>query len=190
MYEVSRPGFEIALAFGHPGGNPSHSGKPAHPMLRCGSHFAALCKYKLQYSFLLCSVSSIFVKISAMLVSVGSHLTLIQFAAAPSQTAWKHIALCFLFNLALTFEALLTTLSLSPSIFVGPSIGIPNILNLYLSALIRSVANLIATNSDPNVDDSHMFCFFENQSIGALFKLKNRVLARVQPTFAMASAPG
>jgi hypothetical protein len=40
----------------------------------------------------------------------------------------------------------------------GPSIGTPNILNLYLKPMINSTAVLNATNSLPKVDDSTVFC--------------------------------
>jgi hypothetical protein len=48
-----------------------------------------------------------------------------------------------------------------------PSSGIPNILNLYLRDSINSIAILIATNSDPKVDVSTVFCALENQMMGA-----------------------
>jgi hypothetical protein len=34
--------------------------------------------------------------------------------------------------------------------------------------MICSVANCSATNSNPKVEDSTVFCFFENQDMGAL----------------------
>jgi hypothetical protein len=66
----------------------------------------------------------------AMFDLVGSHPTLIHFAAEASRTVWKQIALCFLFNLASTFKVLFTTLLLLPNTFVALVIGIPNILSL------------------------------------------------------------
>lgn len=45
------------------------------------------------------SVGNIFVNKSPMLVSVGSQPALNHPAAHASQTVWKQIALCFLFNL-------------------------------------------------------------------------------------------
>jgi hypothetical protein len=66
-----------------------------------------------------------------------------------------------------------TTDLLSQNTFDGPSIGIPNILNLYLKASIISVAIRSATNSEPNVDDSTVFWDFEYHEIGDLFKYIN-----------------
>ena len=51
----------------------------------------------------------------------------------------------------------------------GQSIGTLIILSLYHSPSIISIAILIAINSDPNVDDSTVFCLFEYHNIGALF---------------------
>ena len=90
--------------------------------------------------------------------------------ATHSRTRWKQIELCFFFNLDSTIDAFLNTDSLSQNTFAAPSIGIPNILSLYLRDIICSVDNLRATNSDPNVDDPTVACFLENQDIGAVFK--------------------
>jgi hypothetical protein len=57
---------------------------------------------------------------------------------------------------------------LSQKMFAYPSIGIPNILILYLRDMSCSVANCSAINSDPKVEGSTVFCFFENQDTGAL----------------------
>ena len=76
--------------------------------------------------------------------------------------------LCFFFNVdsgAIVFQ---TTASLSESNDVGPSTGMPNIHSLYCNASINSIAVFIVMNSDPNVEDSTMFCHFEYQMIGAL----------------------
>ena len=52
---------------------------------------------------------------------------------------------------------------------VGPSIGTPNILNLYLNAVISSTAFFMAVNYDPNVDVSTQFCLLLYHIMGALF---------------------
>lgn len=90
--------------------------------------------------------------------------------ATHSLTLWKQMELCFFFNLDSAIEAFLKTDSLSQNTLAAPSIGMPNILSLYLSDIICSVANLNATNSEPNVEDSTVACFLENHDIGAVFK--------------------
>ena len=50
---------------------------------------------------------------------------------------------------------------------MGPIIGIPNIRSLYRRDIIRSEAILSATNSEPNVELSTVFCLLECQTIGA-----------------------
>eukprot|EP00978_Attheya_sp_CCMP212_P018299 scaffold49916_cov20-Attheya_sp.AAC.1 len=67
-------------------------------------------------------------------------------------------------------EFMTRTASLSQKTLAGPSIGMPNILSLLRSAMICSAAVFMATKSEPNVDDSTVICFFENQEIGARFK--------------------
>ena len=62
---------------------------------------------------------------------------------------------------------LLTTALLSQNIFMGPSIGIPIIQNLYHNACIISVAIFAAINSDPKVDVLTVFCHLEYHIIGA-----------------------
>ena len=52
---------------------------------------------------------------------------------------------------------------------VGPSIGTPNILHLYLNDAISSTAFFVAVNSDPNVDVSTQFCLLLCHIMGALF---------------------
>jgi len=46
----------------------------------------------------------------------------------------------------------------------------PNILSLYLNATNNFVAIRNATNSDPKLEDSTVFCRFENQMINKLLK--------------------
>jgi hypothetical protein len=67
-------------------------------------------------------------------------------------------------------EALVVTDSLSQKTSAGPSIGIPNILNLYLKLSINSVAIRSATNSDPKLEVSTVFCRLLYQMIGAFWQ--------------------
>jgi hypothetical protein len=55
-------------------------------------------------------------------------------------------------------------LLLSQNPLVGLSMGIPNILSLYRSPSFISMAILRATNSEPKVEDSIVFCRLEYQS--------------------------
>ncbi len=66
----------------------------------------------------------------------------------------------------------LHTASLSHNTLVGPSIGTPNIHNLYHKASIISTAFFIAVNSDPKVDASNEFCLLLNHIAGALLQNK------------------
>jgi hypothetical protein len=65
-----------------------------------------------------------------------------------------------------------TMVLLSTRTAAGPSMGIPIMRSLYRKPLIISVATRNATNSDPNVDVSTVFCDFEYQIIGALLRYK------------------
>jgi len=65
--------------------------------------------------------------------------------------------LCFFFNVDVGMVELMTTELLSQNTLAGPSSGIPNIRNLYLMDSIRSTRILIATNSEPKVEDSTVF---------------------------------
>ena len=62
-----------------------------------------------------------------------------------------------------------TTDSLSTHTFALSGIGTPIIRNLYCKLIIFSTVILNATNSEPNVDISTVFCRFENQEMGAMF---------------------
>jgi hypothetical protein len=69
-----------------------------------------------------------------------------------------------------------TTPSLSQKAAVDSSKGMPIILSLYRRPSIMSTAIRNATNSEPNVDDSTVFCLLECHKIGALFtKMITRV---------------
>ena len=78
-------------------------------------------------------------------------------AAIDSLTLWYAIALCFFLSGDVGIVALMTTELLSQKTLVGPSMGMPNILNVYLNASIISTQILIAINSEPKVDDSTVF---------------------------------
>jgi hypothetical protein len=56
---------------------------------------------------------------------------------------------------------------LSPNVYVGPSIVIPIIHNLYLNPRLASELVFIAENSEPKLTPSIEPCFFVYQSIGA-----------------------
>jgi hypothetical protein len=55
---------------------------------------------------------------------------------------------------------------LSPSILTGPSTSNPIIHILYLNSIAISVAILAATNSEPKVDVSTVFCILEYHRTG------------------------
>jgi hypothetical protein len=66
-----------------------------------------------------------------------------------------------------------TTELLSQNTFAAPSIGIPNILNLYRIDSIMSTQILIVMNSDPNMDDSTVFCALLYHCTGAELRYIN-----------------
>ena len=106
-------------------------------------------------------------KISARLVFVSS-LAMRQIPdATASQRLWYATLWCFLRSTDSVVNYFFNTALLSQYISVGLSIGTPNILNLYLSAVNISTEFFNAVNSEPKVDDSTEFCLFLNQSIGA-----------------------
>jgi hypothetical protein len=88
-------------------------------------------------------------------------------AATLSRTLWYAIELCFLLNIEVGMVDLVTTDLLSQNTLLGPSIGIPSMRNLHRSASIISTPIRIATNSDPNVDDSTVLWDFEYHMMGA-----------------------
>ena len=69
-------------------------------------------------------------------------------------TKWYAIELCFLFNVDSNLELLSTTLMFSFKVLDSPSMGILNILNLKLNAMIVSTHVFSSINSIPNVLDS------------------------------------
>ena len=77
----------------------------------------------------------------------------------------------------------MTTALLLQNTLQGPSIGTPIILSLYCSPSIISIGILIATNLDPNVDDSTVFCLFEYYNIGALFTKKSTPVCNLLVTW-------
>ena len=66
--------------------------------------------------------------------------------------------------------ALVTTDLLSQKMSAAPSMGTPNIRNLYCSDSIISVAIRNAINSDPKLEDSTVFCLLLNQTTGVLLR--------------------
>ena len=111
-----------------------------------------------------------FVRISARLYFESTLYIICTKLATLSLTLWKQIELCFFFKRDSAIDAFLNTASLSQKVLVYPSIGTPNMRNLYRSEMFCSVAVRNATNSEPKVELSTVFCFLENQDIGALFK--------------------
>ena len=111
-----------------------------------------------------------FVNKSARFVAVSSFATLIIPAATASWHRWYAIALCFFDRVDSGFLVFLVTDSMSQKTSAGPSISIPNVLNLYQNALIISTAVFIAMYSLPKVDPSTVDCLLEYQGIGAWFK--------------------
>jgi hypothetical protein len=79
---------------------------------------------------------------------------------------------CFLVNVDWGRLIFLQAAVLSQNTFVGPSIGTPNIRNLYRKASIISTAFFIAVNSDPKVDASTELCLLLNHIAGALLQNK------------------
>jgi hypothetical protein len=61
---------------------------------------------------------------------------------------------------------LITTDLLSQKTLEGPSIGMPSILSLYCKDSSISTMICKAIISDPNVEDSTVFCALENQVMG------------------------
>ena len=62
--------------------------------------------------------------------------------------------LCFFLRVEVGTVAFVTTDLLSQKTLAGPSIGIPNMRNLYLNASNISTIIRIAMNSEPKVEDS------------------------------------
>jgi hypothetical protein len=67
-----------------------------------------------------------------------------------------------------------TDVLLSQHMFVGSSIGTPNIRGLYRKASTNSIAFFIDVNSDPKVDASNKFCCLLNHMVGTLLQ-SNRI---------------
>jgi len=91
-------------------------------------------------------------------------------AATASLTRWYAMELCFFLSVDVGTVALVTTDLLSQNTLAGPSIGMPIILSLYLIASNISTRMRMATNSDPNVDDSIVLWDLEYHCIGEQFK--------------------
>lgn len=65
---------------------------------------------------------------------------------------------------------MLTTEELSQNALTGPSIGMPNIHNLYLTLTYILTAICNAANFEPKDKVSTVFCDFEYHNIGKQFK--------------------
>ena len=110
------------------------------------------------------------VHISTRLVSLSS-LDVRQIPdVTTSRHSWYATLWCFLCSTDSDVDEVLHTDSFSQNISAGLSIGTPNILNLYLSAVTSSNALFNAKNSEPKVDDSTVFYLLLNQIIGAWLK--------------------
>jgi len=83
------------------------------------------------------------------------------------------IALCFFDNVDSGMLVFCTTPLLSEKTLLGPESGIPKHLSLILRAEIKSLAIRIATNSEPYVLDSHVFCRLLNAITGVLLSKIN-----------------
>ena len=106
------------------------------------------------------------VKIFALLVSI-SFLDVLQIPHATASRKWWYATLwCFLHSTHSGVNECLYTASLLQKKSVRTSIGTPDILNLYLSAVTRSTAFFNAVNSEPKFDDSTELCLWLNHSIG------------------------
>ena len=107
------------------------------------------------------------VEISVRLISVSS-LDMRQIPdAIASRHLWYATLWCFLRSTDSRVDDFLYTALLSQNISVGPLIGTPNIINLYMSAITSSNMFFNDVKSEPKVDDSTEFCLLLNQSIGA-----------------------
>jgi hypothetical protein len=98
-----------------------------------------------------------FVKMSALLLPVGSYAIWTMSLATTSRTKCYAIAFDFFFNVDSGTLVFFTTNILCTPTCAWPSMGIPIILNLYLSPLIISIPVFSAMNSDPNVEVSKPF---------------------------------
>jgi hypothetical protein len=87
-------------------------------------------------------------------------------AATASLTLWYAMELCFFFKVDVGTVEFVTADLLSQNTLVGPSIGIPIILNLYRSASRISTRVLMAMNSEPKVLASTVLCALEYQMVG------------------------
>src|SRR5687767_509607 len=108
------------------------------------------------------------------------------FAAIASLTLWYAMALCFFFNIDEGNVVLMTMLILSPINNDVSSSGTPNILSLYLASMTNSTATLAATNSEPYVDVSTVFCLLVYQISGVLFTHRRIPVTDLHVTLSLA----
>ncbi len=97
-------------------------------------------------------------RISSCFKALWINLKEIMLAATAFLTLQQAKALCLFFKVLLQVVVLITTLWLSPYVMVGPLIATPSILSWYLSSVLNSVAIVAATNSNPQVELSTVFC--------------------------------
>ena len=96
------------------------------------------------------------------------------------------MALCFFFNMDEGRVVFKITLMLSPISNEVSSRGTPNILSLYLISMIISVAILAATNSEPYVDVSTVFCLLVYQMTGVLLTYSRIPVTDLHVTLSLA----
>ena len=119
--------------------------------------------------FLLWAYSNLVNK-SAKFLIVPYLDTLTVFAAISFLHLWYAIEWYFLFNVNSGIAVFWYTTSLSHYTLVKPSIGTPDIINLYLRLSDISVAVRMATHSAPTLLDLNVTCFLIYQCIGALLR--------------------
>ncbi len=120
----------------------------------CIFHFMSMC-LRRKYNFL---GDNGVVRMSAQFKALWMNLKETMPAATASLTLWYARALCLSFRVLLGEIVLTTMLWLSPYMMVGAWIATPSILSWNLSSMLSSVATLAATNSDPEVKVSTVFC--------------------------------
>jgi hypothetical protein len=153
-----------------PGGNPINHWVS---LLWCTlSSLSALYIDLRQQIPLFSSVPFCSVYMSTMFDSVGSQPALLPILPKMPVTVWKQITLCFLLSCASTLEAFVhgtfIVTKLCPSISALQSVSQASA-TFILQCIDSLDCNSHCCNSDPDVDDLHVFCFLENQSIRALF---------------------
>src|SRR5210317_1818259 len=88
-------------------------------------------------------------------------------------TQWYLHAACFFLSTECGIVQLRTTLLLSPRRRAGSSGSTPIKRRVFLYSKMSSVATLVATNSEPYVEVSTVFCLCEMALTGVLFRNNN-----------------